>query len=187
MGRSGTGLGMSVVWGTVKDLNGYIDVESTIGSGTKFTLYFPVTRKELIESDDACDLKYLSGNGESLLVVDDINEQRIIAVSILTQLGYSVDAVSGGLEAIAYLKGHKAGLLVLDMIMDPGIDGLETFKRALEIVPDQKAIITSGFSETANVKKAQDLGAGEYLKKPYTIKNLGLALKKELSREKILH
>jgi len=187
MGRSGTGLGMSVVWGTVKDQNGYIDVESTIDAGTKFTLYFPATRKALVEGEDAFDLKDLSGNGETLLVVDDINDQRIIAVSILTQLGYSVSAVSSGLEAIEYLKDHKVDLLVLDMIMDPGIDGLETYKRAIEIIPDQKAIITSGFSETGNVKKARELGAGEYIKKPYTIKNLGLAVKKELSGNKTLN
>ena len=183
MGRSGTGLGMSVVWGTVKDQNGYIDVESTVDTGTKFTLYFPVTRKELIEEKESNDLKDLSGNGKSLLVVDDIEDQRIIAVSILKQLGYSVDAVSSGLEAIEHLKDHKVDLLVLDMIMDPGIDGLETFKRVLEIIPDQKAIITSGFSETANVKKTQELGAGDYIKKPYTIKTLGLAVKKELLKK----
>jgi PAS domain S-box-containing protein len=187
MGRSGTGLGMSVVWGTVKDQNGYIDVESTIDAGTKFTLYFPATRKALVEGKEAFDLKDLFGNGENLLVIDDINDQRVIAVSILTQLEYSVEAVSGGLEAIAYLKDRKVDLLVLDMIMDPGIDGLETYKRALEIKPDQKAIITSGFSETGNVKKAQELGAGEYIKKPYTIKNLGLAVKRELSRNKTPH
>jgi two-component system cell cycle sensor histidine kinase/response regulator CckA len=126
----------------------------------------------------------LSKNGETLLVVDDVNDQRVIAVSILTQLGYSVEAVSSGLEAIEYLRNRKVDLLVLDMIMNPGIDGLETYKRTLEIVPDQKAIITSGFSETGNVKKARELGAGGYIKKPYTIKNLGLAVKKELSRSK---
>ncbi len=103
MGRSGTGLGMKVVWGTVKYQNVYIEVASKVESGTKFTLYFPVTRKEFIERQDSCDLKDLSGNGESLLVVDDINDQRIIAVSILTELGYWVDAVSSGLEAIEYL------------------------------------------------------------------------------------
>ncbi len=181
MGRSGTGLGMSVVWGTVKDQNGYIDVKSTIGSGTRFTLYFPVTRKVYIEEETAYDLNDLSGNGEALLVVDDVREQRVIASSILSQLGYSVYTVSSGLEAIGYLRENRADLLVLDMIMDPGIDGLETFKRALEINPDQRAIITSGFSETENVKKARDLGAGEYVKKPYTIKNLGQAVKKALS------
>ena len=182
MGRSGTGLGMSVVWGTVKDHNGFIDIESTIDCGTKFILYFPVTRKEPAKGEDAYDLKDLSGNGQSLLVVDDIDEQRIIAVSILSQLGYSVDAVSSGLEAVAYLKAQEVDLLVLDMIMDPGIDGLETYKRALEIKPGQKAIITSGFSETDSVKKAQELGAGEYVKKPYTIKNLGMAVMNELSK-----
>jgi signal transduction histidine kinase/ActR/RegA family two-component response regulator len=187
MGRSGTGLGMSVVWGTVKDQNGYIDVESRIDSGTKFTLYFPATRKTPAEGEDAFKLDELHGNGETLLVIDDIEDQRIIAVSILNELGYSVNAVPGGLEAVEYLKEHPVDLLVLDMIMDPGIDGLETYKRVLKILPGQRAIITSGFSETGNVKKAQELGAGEYIKKPYTMKNLGTAVKKELSKKKALH
>ena len=63
---------------------------------------------------------------------------------------------------MAYLKTNRVDLLVLDMIMDPGMDGLETYQRVLEINPKQKAIIVSGFSETDRVKKAQELGAGAY-------------------------
>ena len=79
-----------------------------------------------------------------------------------------------------YLKTHTADLLVLDMIMDPGIDGLETYRRVLEINPKQKAIIVSGFSETARVQKAQELGAGSYVRKPYILEKIGLAIREEL-------
>ncbi len=71
-------------------------------------------------------------------------------------------------------------LMVLDMIMDPGIDGLETYRRVLEINPKQKAIIVSGFSETERVKKAQEIGAGAYVRKPYILEMIGLAVKGEL-------
>jgi len=73
-------------------------------------------------------------------------------------------------------------LFVLDMIMEPGMDGLEAYQRILEINPTQKAIIVSGFSRTERVKKAQELGAGAYVRKPYILEDLGLAVRKELDR-----
>ena len=182
MGRSGTGLGMAVVWGTVKDHKGYIDVQSAEGKGTTFTLYFPVTRKEMSEKEKALPMEEYMGNGESILVVDDVEEQREIASRILKKLGYSVTSVSSGEEAVDYMKDNSADLLVLDMIMDPGIDGLETYRQILKIYPEQKAVIASGFSETKRVKEAQRLGAGKYIKKPYTMQKIGTAVKGELGK-----
>ena len=101
---------------------------------------------------------------------------------MLIKLGYSVTSVSSGEEAVDYMKDNKADLLILDMIMDPGIDGLDTYKRIIEFHPGQKAIIASGFSETDRVKKAQRLGAGEYIKKPYTLGKIGMAVRDELDK-----
>ena len=182
MGISGTGLGMAVVWGTVKDHNGYIDVQSTKGKGTTFTLYFPVTRKELPEDRSDLAIESYSGNGESILIVDDVAEQREIASGMLKELGYSVVSVSSGEEAVEYLKTNKVDLLVLDMIMDPGMDGLDTYKKIIEIHPGQKAIIASGFSETDRVKAVQSLGARAYIRKPLLLEKMGLAVKKELGK-----
>jgi len=165
MGRSGTGLGMAVVWGTVKDHKGYINVQSSKGKGTIFTLYFPVTRREIIGKEKALAIEEYMGKGETILVVDDVKEQLEVASRILKKLGYSAISVSSGEEAVDYMKDNSADLLVLDMIMDPGIDGFETYKRVLELHPGQKAIIASGFSETDRVKEAQRLGAGQYIKK----------------------
>ena len=92
------------------------------------------------------------------------------------------DIVSSGEEAVEYLKNRSADMLVLDMIMDPGMDGLETYKRIIELHPGQKAIIASGFSETNLVKEAQRLGAGKYIKKPYTLEKIGIAVKNELNK-----
>jgi PAS domain S-box-containing protein len=181
MGRSGTGLGMAVVWGTVKDHKGYIDVQSKEGRGTTFTLYFPITRMEVTQEKAKLSFEEYRGKGESVLVVDDIEEQRVIAYELLSKLGYATKAVSSGIEAVDYMKTNSADLLVLDMIMDPGIDGLETYKRILKHHPGQKAIIVSGFSETRRVKEAQKLGAGAYVKKPYTLDKLGMAIKAALS------
>ncbi|MHB8907868.1 MAG: PAS domain S-box protein [Syntrophales bacterium] len=182
MGRNGTGLGLAIVWGTVKDHNGYIDLQTEVGKGTTFTLYFPVSRQELITQPQKVPIEHYMGKNEPVLVVDDIAEQREIAVSLLTRLGYQVHAVPSGEEAVDYLKEHKTDILVLDMIMTPGIDGLETYRRTLTVNPRQKAILVSGFSETDRVKEAQKLGAGAYVKKPYVMEKIGLAIREELDR-----
>lgn len=181
MGKSGTGLGMAVVWGTVKDHRGYIDIQSTRGKGTTFTLYFPVTREKMFNVNNQLSIKDLAGKGESILIVDDVAEQREIASKMLIKLGYSATAVPNGEAAVDYIKDNTVDLLVLDMIMDPGIDGLETYKRILDLNPGQKAVIASGFSETDQVKEAQRLGAGTYIKKPYTLERLGTAVRAELN------
>jgi CheY-like chemotaxis protein len=182
MGRSGTGLGMAVVWGTVKDHKGYIDVKSAKGKGTTFTLYFPVSRKDLPKDKSLLSIEEYMGKGELVLIVDDVAEQRDIASRILERLGYSVRTVSSGEEAVDYMKDNSVNILLLDMIMDPGIDGYETYKRILKFHPNQRAIIVSGFSETKHVKEAQRSGAGTYVNKPYLLEKIGLAVRGELGR-----
>jgi PAS domain S-box-containing protein len=182
MGRSGTGLGLAVVWGTLKDANGYIDVHSEPDNGTSFILYFPVTREEISAQHKSVALQQLMGSGESILVIDDVTEQRELATQMLSNLNYKVQSAASGEEALTYLKNHQVDIIVLDMIMDPGIDGLETYERILNIHPKQKAIIVSGFSETDRVLRAQALGAGAYVKKPYIQEQIGLAIRKELDK-----
>lgn len=182
MGKSGTGLGMTIVWGAVKDHGGHIDVQSSIGAGTTFTVYFPSTRKEIADRKSKISIVDYKGNGESILVIDDVREQRDVAVALLNLLGYAVSAFPNGEEALEYLKGNGADLVLLDMIMDPGMDGLDTYREILKIHPSQKAIIISGFSETERVKEAQRLGSGQYVMKPYTLEKLGIAVKCELGK-----
>jgi CheY-like chemotaxis protein len=182
MGRSGTGLGMAVVWGCIKDHKGFIDIKSTEGEGTEFILYFPVTEKMPAKDKKRLSIEEYMGNGESILIVDDMEEQREILSSLLTRVGYTATAVSSGKAAIAFMKENTADLVVLDMMMDPHIDGLETYEKILELHPGQKAVITSGFLETKRVKKAQELGAGQYVSKPYVLEKIGLAIKAELEK-----
>ena len=182
MGRSGTGLGMAIVWNTVKDHQGFIDIESKKGEGTVVRLFFPITREEVDNELKDPNLESFVGNKEKILVVDDIEVQRQVAVSILQRLNYQVEAVSGGLEAIEYLKQKSIDLIVLDMIMDPGISGLETCKRILPNYPDTRIIIVSGYSEEKLIEDALSLGARAFLKKPYTVEALGEIVKITLSQ-----
>lgn len=181
MGRSGTGLGMAVVWGTIQDHGGYIDVNSSPGKGTRFDLYFPITRELKELKPGKVSLEELSGHGETILIVDDVAQQREIVQVLLQRLKYETLSAASGEEALLYLKSDHADLVILDMIMEPGMDGLETFRRIRQFKPEQKAILMSGFSHTQNVKAALDLGAGQYLKKPFSIQDIGRAVQKELS------
>jgi DNA-binding NtrC family response regulator len=115
-------------------------------------------------------------------VVDDEENQREIALGLLTRLGYKAEAVSSGEEAVEYLKENTVDLIVLDMIMPKGMNGRETYEAVIGIHPGQKAVIASGFARTEEVKAAQILGAGRYIKKPYTMETLGLAVRGELER-----
>lgn len=181
MGRSGTGLGLSVVWNVMRDHKGHIDVKSD-GDGTRFELYFPITRDALSKTNNDLSLTNYKGSGETILVIDDIESQREISSRMLDMLAYKHEAAASGEKAIEYLKQNTVDLILLDMIMDPGINGYETYKRIIKIHPGQKAIILSGFSETDDVKKTQALGAGKYLKKPITLEKLGMAIKEELEK-----
>lgn len=179
MGRSGTGLGMTLVWGAVKDHKGHITVDSTPGVGTTFTLFFPATRKMVITGARQ-DLGEYRGTGESILVIDDVEQQRLFASEMLAMLGYAVETADSGETAIAKIREKDYDVLVLDMIMPGGMDGLTTYQKVLAIRPDQKAIIASGFSDMSKVAAAQALGAGSYVCKPYTVISLAKALQKEI-------
>ncbi len=182
MGHNGSGLGMAVVWGTVKDHGGYIDLQSTEGEGTRFDLYFPATRDQVQKDEKMEELSALTGSGELIVVVDDMPAQREIAIRILERLGYRSKSFASGEEAVEFIRQNSADLFILDMIMDSGMDGLDTYRRIVSIRPGQKAIIASGYSETDRVKKTLALGAGKYVKKPYTLAVIGQAIKEVLQQ-----
>ncbi|MBU3954520.1 MAG: response regulator [Proteobacteria bacterium] len=179
MGRTGTGLGLSVVWNTVQDHDAYITVGSS-EKGSRFRLFFPVTEEAVEIEGPSFLLDDYLGKGETILVVDDEERQREIACDLLTRLKYRVHAVSGGQEAIAHVKKQSVDLVVMDMVMPRGLSGCETYERILGIIPGQKAIIVSGFAMGQEVEKAIQLGAGRYIKKPYTLIKLAAAVKDEL-------
>ena len=175
MGRSGTGLGMAVVWGAIQDHHGYIDCQSEIHKGTTFTLYFPVCRDAdaISNAVSAPEFNELKGHGETILLVDDVKEQLEIASMILAKLNYTVHTVASGEDALSFLEDNTVDLVILDMIMEPGIDGLATYQAIIKKWPEQKTIIASGFSEIGRLNEALMLGVKSHLKKPYTVTNLG--------------
>ncbi len=184
LGRSGTGLGLSIVWNAVYDHKGYIHVSSQKGR-TFFTLYFPLPESSDqpgtgAETISLCTVSDYSGNNESILVVEDMPSQQKIAVNMLRRLGYKVEAVFTGEQAISYVRTHKIDLVVLDMYLSSGLNGCETYEQLLLIDPKIKAIITSGREITPEIEKAKALGAGGFIKKPISLQAIGLAIKKEL-------
>jgi len=181
MGISGTGLGLAVVWSSVLDHGGTVQVESS-ARGTVFVLYFPVSEKAVRPKDANTGIEGLKGSGETILVVDDEPLQLDIASRMLTVLGYDPVCVGSGENAVAYLQENRVDMVLLDMLMDPGINGRQTYEHIIRIHPNQKAIIASGFSESHDVKMAQQLGARGFIKKPYSIEQLGRALKDGMSR-----
>ncbi len=179
--KSGSGLGLSVVWNTMKDHQGAAIASNTSDKGACFELYFPGTNKSAPSRPPAVqDVQIGSGEGERILVVDDERQPRDIATRMLIHLGYEVDAVDSGEQALEWLDENTADLVVIDMIMGPGISGEETFSRIRRRNPDQKAILISGFSESDAVKKALAGGARGFLKKPYNLARLGQAVRDAL-------
>lgn len=182
MGRSGTGLGLAIVWNTMHDHNGYVNVSSN-EKGTTFELFFPGTRKKTVPPPTAISVHAFKGHGEKILVVDDQENQRIIASNLLHELGYQTCVATSGEEAIAFLQKNHVDLILLDMIMGPGMNGRETLEKIREINPTQKALIASGFSEDEEIQQIHQLGITQILKKPYTLAEIGIAIKQALIKK----
>lgn len=170
-------MGLSVVYNVLKDHGAHIDVESTLGIGTKFTIYFPETTEKVVTAQK--DRRLYQGSGR-ILVVDDRLEQRDIAIRMLTTLGYDVESVDNGREAINYLENADVDLIWLDMILEDEMDGLDVYKEILKTNPDQKTIIVSGYSESDRVKEAVELGLKTFIQKPYKINEIGLTIQNVL-------
>jgi signal transduction histidine kinase/CheY-like chemotaxis protein len=177
--KRGAGLGLSIVHGIVRDHRGYIDLESEPGKGASFHVYFPVSRSPA-QSGMAMNLP--RGN-ERVLVIDDDAPQVEVVTSLLKLLGYQVSGAASGEQALNLMRVEKKqfDLILLDMVMDMGIDGLETFREIRKIVPDQRVILMSGHAKiTQRVAKAQELGAGMYLRKPLSVQSLSQAVRDAL-------
>jgi len=179
--KRGSGLGLSVVDAVVKDHGGFINVDSRIGKGTTFSIYFPATREEI--GVPMAGSGQIVGGNEKVLIVDDDPTQCDVTMRVMKKLGYTVSVVESGEKAVEFIGDNPQDIVILDMIMPPGIDGTETFRRIREKYPDQKAILLSGFSETNRVQEAQRLGAGTFVKKPVSFAGLAREVREELDRK----
>ncbi len=179
MGTSGTGLGLTVVWSTMQDHQGNVLVASD-KNGTTFTLLFPATGKTINSFGGDFDPENFQGSGESILVVDDEAQLRDVACTILSLQGYITHQASSGEEAVAFIKKQCVDLVVLDMLMEPNWNGRRTYEEILRIRSQQKAIIISGYSDNEDVQACLNLGVGRFVKKPYSLEQLCLAVREEL-------
>ncbi|MFZ5563031.1 MAG: response regulator [Thermodesulfobacteriota bacterium] len=179
MGKSGTGLGLTIVWNIIQDHKGYVNIASN-EQGTRFECFFPASEgPEEEKGADPVDAR--KGCGQRILVVDDEPLQRELLCEILKTLGYTPFAVQSGEEAVACVQSQSFDLILLDMLLSNGMNGRETLQRILKRVPGQKAIIVSGYSETGDITAALEMKAGGFVQKPYTIDKIRRAVKKELS------
>jgi PAS domain S-box-containing protein len=178
---SGTGLGLAVVWNTMREHGGKVRAASD-AQGTIFSLLFPATSEAMAEAPGNVDPHHGKGKGERLLVVDDEPQLREVTCSILTVMGYTVAQAASGEEAVEMLRRKPFELVILDMLMAPGWNGRRTYEEILRIIPRQKAILVSGYSENEDVRACFALGVGAFLKKPYTLEQLCGAVRDELSR-----
>jgi PAS domain S-box-containing protein len=181
LGKSGSGLGLTVILHTVRDHQGFIDVKSD-SKGTLFELYFPANEEETKRNFSSISLDSLLGKGEKILIIDDEKNQRDLTSCILRRLGYTPVTATSGEEAIHYVKNSPVDLLLLDMVMDPGINGYETYREILKISPGQKAVVASGFFNPVELEKIKKLGVIHYLSKPLNLSDLALAIHEEISR-----
>ena len=182
MGRSGTGLGMAIVWGAVQDHNGFIDIQSQLGKGTTVSLYFPATTEKAVSRQPDIKMVEFMGHGEEVMVADDKSEHRDIAVHMMTRLGYEVTAVGSGKDVIDRLaKGYRPDAILLDAALEQDTV-LSLVRQIKRIRPEQEAIIITGLSKPAHIKQVLDAGASTYVKKPYSLKALGATIRYELER-----
>lgn len=178
--QRGSGLGLSIVRGIVKDHNGFINLASAPGQGTTFTLYFPVCHESIAPASKEPHAR----GTETILVVDDDSLQVEVMMRLLRKLGYTAHGAHSGEEAIQKIQDKPPpNLILLDMVMGSGIDGAETYQRIKAINPDLKAIIVSGYAESPRVNKARELGVQVYLRKPVSLEKLSKAVRQELDRK----
>ena len=175
----GTGMGLAVVHGIVKDHKGIITVDSELGKGTTFSIFFPTIEKEAVVETQT-DEKLPTGN-ERILFVDDEELMVKLGRQRLERLGYQVEATTDPNDALELFRSqpNQFDLVITDLTM-PKITGDKLVKEILNIRPDIPVILCTGFSEKIDEKKAKAIGAAEYVEKPLNQRDFAVIIRKVL-------
>lgn len=169
----GTGLGLSTVYGIVKQNNASIDLESQPGKGSTFKILWPVVESELPPSNHKKKNERIRGGKETILIVEDEHQVRAVASEVLESIGYQIIEAANGVEAMAMLekKNFQVDLVITDVIM-PGMGGQELAENILKIKPDFKILFTSGYTDHKIDKRGRLINGANFLHKPYSISDL---------------
>ena len=180
----GTGMGLSVVHGIVKEHGGAIRVHSEPGKGTTFTIFLPRIKAPEVEAKPE-EITSLPTGGERILFVDDEPAINDICKRMLERLGYTLEARTSPIEALEAFRARpgKFDLVITDMTM-PKMTGDELAKEIMAIRPDIPIILCTGFSERINEEKAQAIGIRGFVMKPFVIRDFVNTIRKALNQEK---
>jgi PAS domain S-box-containing protein len=175
----GTGMGLTVVQGIMRNHDGAIHVTSLPDQGSTFTLYFPHFHKPMETSEPAAEP--VLGGMECVLFVDDEEPIARLGCMMLERLGYKAMFTTSGAEALALFRAapERFDLVITDHTM-PGMTGAALAQDLRRLRPDLPVILCSGFSHTMNADKAQALGLDAFLLKPFLHRDLGVAVHRVL-------
>lgn len=177
----GTGLGLSMVYGFIKQSNGHVNVYSELGEGTTVKLYLPCAEGRDVAEDHADARETVSRGSERVLVVEDDMLVREYTTSTLTSLGYDVTAVADGPAARALLEGDRRfDLLLCDVILGGGMNGRQVAEAAQEILPDLKVLYMSGYTENVIVHHGRLDAGARLLLKPFRRADLAKKVREAL-------
>ncbi|MGZ8449416.1 MAG: PAS domain S-box protein [Candidatus Deferrimicrobiaceae bacterium] len=177
----GSGMGLAMAYGIVKNHGGSLDVRSALGKGSTFRLLLPASAKEIPPPPSAIKEEPAAGGTETVLFVDDEESLRVLAMEMLGRLGYRVLTAGNGFEAVKIFRERRAEIaaVILDMIM-PGMGGEETFHRLKEIDPAARVLLSSGYAVEGRPQTLLSAGAAGFLQKPYRVGTLAAALRRTI-------
>ena len=171
---SGTGLGLAAVYGIVMQHRGFVLVDSVVGSGSTFRLYFPWSTAVAAKEDSAQQTVPQAMGTQTLLLVEDEEQLRNISVQMLRQQGYRVFSAADGVEAMRLWEKHgpTIDLLLSDMVMPGGLTGMALGERCLQLKPQLKIILISGYSEEIIALESKSQAHVTFLAKPFRYQQL---------------